>query len=89
MSIQTNYCDHQPSGVQVSITDTGTGIRDEILAKIFNPFFTTKEMGSGLGLAISKRIIDDHNGHIIVRSKVGDGTTFYVCLPVRKLAVLT
>jgi PAS domain S-box-containing protein len=89
LSIETNYCDHQPSSVQVSITDTGTGIRDEIMAKIFNPFFTTKEMGSGLGLAISKRIIDDHNGHIIVRSKVGDGTTFYVCLPVRKLAVLT
>ena len=40
------------------ITDSGIGIREEILNKIFNPFFTTKEMGSGLGLAISKRIMD-------------------------------
>jgi len=87
--IKTGYCDHQPSNIQVTITDSGTGIREEILNKIFNPFFTTKEMGSGLGLAISKRIMDDHNGNILVESKVGEGTTFYICLPVRKVAVLT
>lgn len=87
--IKTGYCDHQPSNIQVTITDSGTGIREEILNKIFNPFFTTKEMGSGLGLAISKRIMDDHNGNILVESKVGEGTTFFVCLPVRKGAVLT
>ena len=87
--IKTGYCDHQPSNIQVTITDSGTGIREEILNKIFNPFFTTKEMGSGLGLAISKRIMDDHNGNILVESKVGEGTTFFVCLPVRKVAVLT
>jgi signal transduction histidine kinase len=46
-------------------------------------------MGSGLGLAISKRIVDDHNGNIIVKSKLGEGTTFYVCLPVRKVMVST
>ena len=87
--IKTGYCDHQPSNIQVTITDSGTGVREEILNKIFNPFFTTKEMGSGLGLAISKRIMDDHNGNILVESKVGEGTTFFVCLPVRKMAVLT
>jgi len=87
--IKTGYCDHQPSNIQVTITDSGTGIREEILNKIFNPFFTTKEMGSGLGLAISKRIMDDHNGYILVESKVGEGTTFFVCLPVRKVAVPT
>ncbi|MBM2835503.1 MAG: hypothetical protein HW406_2664, partial [Candidatus Brocadiaceae bacterium] len=87
--IKTGYCDHQPSNIQVTVTDSGTGIREEILNKIFNPFFTTKEMGSGLGLAISKRIMDDHNGNILVESKVGEGTTFFVCLPVRKVAVLT
>lgn len=86
--IKTGYCDHQPSNIQVTITDSGIGIREEILNKIFNPFFTTKEMGSGLGLAISKRIMDDHNGNILVESKVGEGTTFFVCLPVRKVAVL-
>jgi len=42
-----------------------------------------------LGLAISKRIMDDHNGNILVESKVGEGTTFFVCLPVRKVTVLT
>lgn len=87
--IKTGYCDHQPTSIQVTIIDSGTGIRDEIISKIFNPFFTTKEMGSGLGLAISKRIVDDHNGNILVKSKVGEGTTFYVCLPVRKMAIQT
>jgi len=87
--IETGYCDHQPSSIQVRITDSGAGIREEIISKIFNPFFTTKEMGSGLGLAISKRIVDDHNGNILVKSKIGEGTTFYVCLPVRKVAIQT
>ncbi|MCF6156886.1 MAG: PAS domain S-box protein [Candidatus Brocadia sp.] len=87
--IKTGYCDFQPSSIQVAISDTGSGIPEEILNKIFNPFFTTKEMGSGLGLAISKRIVDDHNGNIVVKSKLGEGTTFYVCLPVRKVTVLT
>jgi len=85
--IKTGYCEHQPSSIQVTVTDTGTGIREEIISKIFNPFFTTKEMGSGLGLAISKRIIDDHKGNIFVKSKVGEGTTFYICLPVRKVTL--
>lgn len=88
LTIQTGYCDFQLTSIQVAITDTGSGIPEEILNKIFNPFFTTKEMGSGLGLAISKRIIDDHNGNIVVKSKLGEGTTFYVCLPVRKVTVL-
>lgn len=87
--IETGYCDNQPLSIQVRITDTGLGIREEIINKIFNPFFTTKEMGSGLGLAISKRIIDDHNGNIMVKSKLSEGTTFYVCFPVRKATILT
>lgn len=89
LTIKTGYCDFHPSSIQVAIADTGLGIPEEILAKIFNPFFTTKETGSGLGLAISKRIIDDHNGNIVVKSNPGEGTAFYVCLPVRKVAVAT
>ncbi len=85
--IKTGYCDFQSSSIQVAISDTGSGIPEEILNKIFNPFFTTKEMGSGLGLAISKRIVDNHNGSIVVKSKAGAGTTFFVCLPVRKVTV--
>ena len=82
--VKTGYCDHLPSSVQVVITDNGSGIREEILNKIFNPFFTTKEMGSGLGLAISKRIMEDHNGNITVKSTPDKGTTFFLCLPVGK-----
>ncbi len=87
LTIKTGYCDFHPSSIQVAIADTGSGIPEEILNKIFNPFFTTKEMGSGLGLAISKRIVDNHNGSIIVKSNPGEGTTFYVCFPVRKVTV--
>lgn len=88
ITIKTGYCDYQPSSIQIEIADTGCGIREEIINKIFNPFFTTKEMGSGLGLAISKRIIDDHNGSIAVKSRPGEGTIFYICLPVRKVTVI-
>ncbi|MCF6159352.1 MAG: PAS domain S-box protein [wastewater metagenome] len=82
LAIETGYCDRQPSSIQIKITDTGSGIQNEIISKVFNPFFTTKETGSGLGLAISKRIIEDHNGHIIVKSKLGEGTIFHVSLPI-------
>ncbi len=88
LMIETGYCDHQPASIHVRIADTGLGIQEEILSKIFNPFFTTKEMGSGLGLAISKRIIDDHDGNIMVKSKLGEGTAFYVCLPVGQVVAL-
>lgn len=84
VTIETGYCDGQTSCVQVKITDSGPGIPDDILNKIFHPFFTTKETGSGLGLAISKRIIDDHNGSIIAKSWQGKGTAFFVRLPARK-----
>ncbi len=70
--------------VDVEITDTGEGIHPEDLSKIFDPFVTKKEMGVGLGLAISKRIIEDHNGKIHVRSKLTKGTTFTISLPIQK-----
>jgi PAS domain S-box-containing protein len=64
-----------------SISDTGTGISSENLARLFSPFFTTKKEGTGLGLAITRRIIQEHNGAITVKSKVNEGTTFHVFLP--------
>jgi len=65
------------------IRDTGHGIKPEHLDKIFDPFFTTKEVGqgTGLGLSISYGIIEKHGGTIEVESKVGEGTTFTVTLP--------
>lgn len=68
--------------VVIAVTDTGIGISEEDLTKIFNPFFTRKAEGTGLGLPITQRIIHQHSGSIDVESTVGIGTTFYVKLPV-------
>ncbi len=68
--------------IVVSITDNGIGMAPEELQKIFNPFFTRKAEGTGLGLPITQRIMHQHTGIIDVESKLGDGTTFYIKLPV-------
>jgi signal transduction histidine kinase len=75
-----------PNGyVRVEISDNGHGIPDNVLPKIFDPFFTTKDVGqgTGLGLSIAYKIVQEHGGRIEVRSKVGQGTTFSVLLPVK------
>jgi PAS domain S-box-containing protein len=70
--------------LRLSISDTGHGIEPELIDKIFDPFFTTKKEGegTGMGLAVAHGIIKSHNGHISVYSKIGEGTTFSVLLPV-------
>ena len=69
--------------VQVEVRDTGVGIPDDNLEHIFDPFFTSgKEEGSGLGLAVSHQIVEEHGGFLTVESKVGQGTGFFVHLPV-------
>ena len=70
--------------VEISISDTGNGIPEEIRDKIFDPFFTTKTDGSGLGLGISKKIIEDHNGKLNFITEEGKGTTFIISLPIIK-----
>ena len=70
-------------GARVEISDTGRGIAAEDIAKIFEPYYSTKETGTGLGLAIVKKAIDDHGGSISVSSKEGSGTTFVIILPVK------
>lgn len=67
--------------VQMKIRDTGEGIPKGDIEHIFTPFFTTKHHGSGLGLSISHKIVEEHMGYIEVESKVGEGSTFYVNLP--------
>jgi PAS domain S-box-containing protein len=69
--------------VEISISDTGSGIPESALPHVFEPFYTGKRRGegSGLGLAISKRIVDDFGGHIRFESTLGRGTTVYVRLP--------
>jgi signal transduction histidine kinase len=68
--------------VKVIIRDTGVGISEEALGKIFEPYFSTKQTGFGIGLALTKTIIQEHHGTIEVESKLDRGTTFTVKLPV-------
>jgi len=69
--------------VELKFIDTGTGIPEDVLEKLFTPFFTTKSKGMGLGLSICKRIVEAHEGTISVESIVGKGTTFTVTLPTK------
>jgi two-component system, sporulation sensor kinase E len=71
-------------GVWVSVADTGGGIPEELLNRIFEPFYTTKKKGSGLGLMIVQRIVRAHGGHIELGSRVGHGTTFRIRLPLHE-----
>jgi two-component system sporulation sensor kinase A len=72
--------------IEITFTDTGTGIAEENTSKIFTPLFTTKAKGIGMGLAICKRIVEEHGGTIDFKSKVGQGTTFAIKLPKNKEA---
>ena len=71
--------------VAVKISDNGVGIPDEHIDHIFEPFFSSKgEYGTGLGLSITYGIVENLGGRIDVQSKVGEGTTFTVRLPIAK-----
>lgn len=72
--------------VRIVIRDNGCGIPAEILPKIFDPYFTTKDSGSGLGLATAYSIVNKHHGHIGADSTVDQGTTFYIHLPASEMS---
>jgi len=69
-------------GVRLDVTDEGPGMDAELVSKIFDPFFSTKETGSGLGLPITHQVIAEHGGIIECKSRLGRGTTFSIWLPV-------
>jgi signal transduction histidine kinase len=73
--------DGQPV-VTISVRDHGAGIPADVLPRVFDPFFTTREKGTGLGLSISHTIVHDHGGWIDIESKRGAGTIATVSLPV-------
>ena len=79
VEIETDVVDHY---VVIRVRDSGVGISDEAQAQLFEPFFTTKAQGTGLGLATSQQIIFEHNGHLLVESKPGQGSIFSVLLPI-------
>ena len=80
--VQKTTLDHC-KGIEIQVQDTGQGISPEIQSKIFNPFFTTKEIGkgTGLGLSLVYEIVKKHDGNISLDSELGKGTTFHVFLP--------
>lgn len=84
LTIKTSFSPDEKR-VTIEFTDTGEGIPEENLSRIFDPFFTTKDVGkgTGLGLATSFGIIEEHGGRINVKSKVGEGATFSIELPVQ------
>ena len=75
--------------VFVKIQDTGPGMDKEVLQNMFNPFFTTKSDGTGLGMPIAKQIVHSHGGRLIVDSKLGEGTTFTIVVPIKGEIVKT
>jgi two-component system, sporulation sensor kinase E len=79
LGLKAEYGDDE---VRLSVSDTGTGIPEELLTKIFEPYFTTKKSGTGLGLTITFKIIKEHSGEISLESKEGKGSTFTIHLPV-------
>jgi len=83
ITTRTGFAKGGKSYIEVAITDTGTGIPEEILKNVFDPFFTTKRDsgGTGLGLSVTKGIIDHHQGSISIKSKEGVGTTVTITLP--------
>ncbi len=69
------------TGVQLQVSDTGVGLTSEERARLFTPYYTSKQHGTGLGLAIVQSVVSDHNGRVTVESAPGKGTTFYIELP--------
>ena len=78
LTIATQTSDNE---IRISVCDTGTGISEENLKKIFEPYFTTKDNGTGLGLTLVFKIIREHRGEISVESREGEGTNFEIILP--------
>jgi CheY-like chemotaxis protein len=82
-------CFQEEGTIRLDVTDTGRGMQPAVMARVFEPFYTTKERGrgTGLGLATAHAIAIEHEGSIEVESTVGVGTTFRIRLPLSELAV--
>jgi PAS domain S-box-containing protein len=79
LATKTSY-DAKVNSIQITISDSGTGMDKSLVSKVFQPFFTTKRKGSGLGLSITRRLIEQHGGHIDLESEPGKGTAFNIFL---------
>src|SRR5207237_2491115 len=74
--------DQQAGSVRLTVSDTGTGIPDEVRPRLFEPFFTTKAKGIGLGLSVAHRIVEGHGGSLVAATRPGTGASFTVAVPV-------
>jgi len=85
LEVECTTCNRWIKGdwVELSVTDTGSGIKQDVLERMFNPFFTTKEVGkgTGMGLPVIHGIMRNHGGHILVETKLGEGSTFRLLFP--------
>jgi PAS domain S-box-containing protein len=79
LTVATQVSDNE---IRISVCDTGMGMNAESLAKIFEPYFTTKDNGTGLGLTLVFKIIKEHHGEIAVESREGEGSNFEISLPI-------
>jgi signal transduction histidine kinase len=79
LTITTGFDDAE---IYISVKDTGSGISEENLPKIFEPYFTTKPTGTGLGLTLVFKIVREHRGDLSVKSREGEGADFIITLPI-------
>jgi len=84
VTVQTAY-DEAAHSIKIGISDTGKGISEELMDRIFNPFVTSKPKGTGLGLPITKRLVEQHQGTITIANNADGGATFSIVLPVRTI----
>lgn len=77
---------HSDETVEFSFVDTGSGMPEDVIQKIFTPLFTTKAQGMGFGLSICKRIVEAHHGKIEVESVLNKGTKFTITLPIKPIS---
>ena len=83
LATKTSY-DKKLDSIEITISDTGSGMDQSVKSKVFQPFFTTKRKGSGLGLAITRRLVEQHGGQIYFESDPGKGTVFNIFLHVNE-----
>ena len=74
------------NGVRLAVSDNGAGFPEELMARIFEPYVTTKPRGTGLGLAIVKKIIDEHHGSVAIENQPAHGASVTVLLPLAEAA---
>jgi nitrogen fixation/metabolism regulation signal transduction histidine kinase len=85
LSIKSRYS-YNDGNIDIIFTDTGSGIDIQDMDKVFDPYFTTKDVGIGLGLALTKKIIKEHKGEVFILSRPGVGTTVTIRLPLMNVA---